>query len=395
MTLLPRYFTDPEDSADWFAARREAIDHILAAVARSPWSARLVLRGEVLTRAWFGERAPEPGCLEFVVRFELWQRPDEPGVGETVENVLADAVAMSRRAGSTVAIDRTLCGSAEIGETDFDCAPYGTRLTLSWQGRGQTGTVHMDLLYGEPLHDPPVPTPIPRTSLPGTPLVLQAASPLQSLAWKIARLAADSGRVPEQIGDEPDYYEPAEDYGRPCPLGRDLYEAVLIAERSPLPLDRLDKILGSRNFLPAVVDAELNLLVQIANDADWNAFAGDDPVLAGVHEQFVWRLMVALAPAFPSGPSQLLSLLTEHCRPEIPTLRAVLDFGGMAAVAQWFADSGHSIAERIVLVRELFGASCSMASAADLVAEMPTAPMPSGCVDSHRVAHVLQPIVQA
>ncbi len=362
MTGLPSYFTDPEDGADWFAARREAIDHILAAVAWSPWSPRLVLRGDVLMRAWFDECVPEPDSVEFFVRLELWQR-DEPRVREMLDDLLADTVARSRQPGSTVVIDRPLCEHDTIGESGYVRGPFRAQLILSWRGHGHVGTVDLDFVYEEPLPDRPVPTPIPRASIPGRPLVLLAASQRQSLAWKIAQLVAESGRISvspyEEVSEEAleEGYPPAQDYHRPGPLGRALYEAVLLAERSPLPLDLFERTLGLRNILVSAPDAEVHLLVQIANDVDWNAFADEHPALAGAHEQFLWRFVAALTPTFASGPTQLLSLLSEHCQHELPVLRDVLDSGGMADVARWFTDSGHSLAECIVLTHELHARS--------------------------------------
>ncbi|WP_327119829.1 nucleotidyl transferase AbiEii/AbiGii toxin family protein [Nocardia sp. NBC_01730] len=111
---LPWYFTEPEDGACWLTARREAIDHVLAAIAQSPWSPRLVLRGSALAKAWFGVWAREPGDLDFVVHHQLW-RLDEPSVDEMLTDIVADAVAMSRRPGSTVIIDRKLCSRPGLG----------------------------------------------------------------------------------------------------------------------------------------------------------------------------------------------------------------------------------------------------------------------------------------
>ncbi|MGO4649323.1 nucleotidyl transferase AbiEii/AbiGii toxin family protein [Nocardia sp. 2YAB30] len=362
-THLPWYFTDPEDSGDWLAARREAIDHVLAAIAQSPWSPRLVLRGSALAKAWFGVWAREPGDLDFVVHHQQW-RLDEPSVDEMFADIVAAAVAMSRRPGSTVIIDRKLLWRGEIGD-DYGDLP-GERLVLSWHGRGQVGTVQIDFAFDEPLHDPPEPTPIPRSGLPGPPMVLQAASKRLSLAWKIAWLAADADLGCEPNGDH--------DADEPGPLGKDLYDAVLLAEHCRLPGGLLDKALQScRIPALAALDAPLDLIVKIANDVDWHAFAADHPLLADAHEQFVWRLVVALAPTFPSGRSRLLPLLTEHCRNELPALRAVLASDGMPGLAERFADSHHSVAERIVLIRELFGANCSLSRAADLVARLPGA----------------------
>ena len=50
-------FADPTRGDAWRAARRHALDLVLAAVAESEWMESLVLRGRVLMSAWFGTPA--------------------------------------------------------------------------------------------------------------------------------------------------------------------------------------------------------------------------------------------------------------------------------------------------------------------------------------------------
>ncbi|MEU9133126.1 nucleotidyl transferase AbiEii/AbiGii toxin family protein [Kitasatospora sp. NPDC048540] len=66
-------FTDPALSAAWYAARRRAMDLLLAAVADSPWAGHLVVRGSVVLRAWYGDATREPGDLDFVVVPREWR----------------------------------------------------------------------------------------------------------------------------------------------------------------------------------------------------------------------------------------------------------------------------------------------------------------------------------
>ncbi|MGW5752260.1 nucleotidyl transferase AbiEii/AbiGii toxin family protein [Nocardia rhamnosiphila] len=381
---LPWYFTEPEDGSERSAARREAIDHVLAAIAQSPWSSRLVLRGSALAEVWFGGWAREPGDLDFVVHHRP-RRPDEPSVDEMLADIVADAVALSRRPDSTVSIERKPLWCSEIGDDYRYGGLPGMRLVLSWYGGGQVGAVQIDFALDEPLPDPPEPTPIPpRSGLPGPPVVLSAASKRLSLAWKIAWLVADACRGAGSDDElDPDC---------PGPSGKDLYDAVLLAEHCRLPGDLLDTVLRSYRMPSlAALDAPLDLIMKIAADVDWRTFAADRPLLAGAHEQFVWRLVVALAPTFPSGPGRLLPLLTARCRHELPALRAVLASDGMPGLADWFTDSQCSIAERIVLVRELSDTSCSLSRAADLVARLPDAGATGRQADPHRIAKQLAP----
>ncbi|MBU3064948.1 nucleotidyl transferase AbiEii/AbiGii toxin family protein [Nocardia sp. NEAU-G5] len=497
-THLPWYFTESEDGADWVAARREAIDHVLAAIAESPWSSHLVLRGSVLVKAWFGACAREPADLDFVVDYQR-TRLDEPGTDEMLEDIATDAATMSHRPGSTVFISHHPESIEPLaGDTFYTVSGY--RLLLTWHGRGHVGTVQIDFAVDDALHDPPELTPIPRSSLPGPPFMLRAATKRQSLAWKIAWLMADSPTLgdpdhalpeghdaapeanhpppetkhpapdanhadlredddlsnedrtrsadhaapetndaapeanhvgpgsdhveseadrtapeadradPEEDDDydeadedldevedydydDYDYYEEDHEGQEPAlPLGKDLYDAVLLAEQCPLPGKFLDKTLlscGQSGYVG--LGAPLDTIVWIANDVDWHAFAGEDLRLIRVHEQLVWRLAVALAPTFQNGPSRILPLLTEHCRHELPSLREVFASEGLPGLAQWFADSHHSIAERIVLVRELLGPNCSLGRAADLVARLPSDRIPGGHADPRHVAQRLVP----
>ncbi|MFC4117387.1 hypothetical protein [Nonomuraea zeae] len=54
-------FADEETGRRWRRARREAIDHLVGIVARSPWSENLVLRGSLLLEAWIGAEARGSG----------------------------------------------------------------------------------------------------------------------------------------------------------------------------------------------------------------------------------------------------------------------------------------------------------------------------------------------
>jgi hypothetical protein len=63
----------------------------------------------------------------------------------------------------------------------------------------------------------------------------------------------------------------------------------------------------------------------------------------------------------------------------------------MPGFTEWLAESQYSVAERIVLVRELFGASWSFSRVADLVARLPGAEAFGGRGDPHRIAKQLAP----
>ncbi|MFE3056318.1 hypothetical protein [Nocardia sp. NPDC059239] len=111
-------------------------------------------------------------------------------------------------------------------------------------------------------------TATPWTALgPGPAAAMLAAGPELSPTWKPLWLTDD--RFPE---------------------GKDLYDAVLLAEHcTPTP-----------ELLRAVTpDTRFIQLRRVAIDADWAEFAKDRPDLADQHEAFAQRLTEALAPAFP------------------------------------------------------------------------------------------------
>jgi Nucleotidyl transferase AbiEii toxin, Type IV TA system len=228
-------------------------------------ASHLVLRGSVLAKAWFGACAREPADLDFVVDYQR-TRPDEPTLGEMFDDIVADAAAMSHRPGSTVFINHRPAWT-ELLDRDTVYAVSGNRLLLTWHGRGHVGILQMDFAVDDVLHDPPELTPIPRSSLPGPPIMLRAATKRQPLAWKIAWLMADSptlgdpdhpmpeahGAAPEanhavlEEDDDYDYYEEDHAGKEPAlPLGKDLYDAVLLAEQCLLPGEFLDETLRSR-----------------------------------------------------------------------------------------------------------------------------------------------------
>jgi hypothetical protein len=59
---------DPVQRARWYTARQLAMEHVLTFIGQSHWQPNLVLRGSTLLKSWFGERAREPGDLDWVAR---------------------------------------------------------------------------------------------------------------------------------------------------------------------------------------------------------------------------------------------------------------------------------------------------------------------------------------
>lgn len=252
-------FDDPAQGARWFAARREAVAHVLGVVERSPWAGNLVLRGSALLRAWFGDAAREAGDLDFVVV------PGTVGV--------RDHLAEEMLAGLVVAL-LTEPGPGVRGEgvTSVDIwtceRASGRRLVFPFDVPGLPGgSVQLDFSFAEELPLPPgreVVTPL------GTSLLV--ASPELVLAWKVQWLMTDI-----------------------YPQGRDLHDAVLLAERTTLPLEvvrgLLEPELGEQGLVFTAGD-----LRSLEGEVDWSNFADEDPVASAGGDASVLldRLVAAL-----------------------------------------------------------------------------------------------------
>ncbi|MET8876555.1 nucleotidyl transferase AbiEii/AbiGii toxin family protein [Nocardia sp. NPDC004604] len=374
------HFTDAEDSACWVAARREAIDHVLAAIAASEWSSRLVLRGSLLMKTWFGAWAREPGDLDFVVRVELW-RIGEPSFLEMFADLARDVAARSREPGSRVWIDARVVEVTGLGDKYIFGEGGGERLVLSWQGRGQVGTLQLDFAYDEKLFEPPERTEIPRLASPGPPAALWAVSRPLALAWKAMWLAVDH-------------------HGGFGARAKDLYDAVLLAEHCVLPWQLFEQVLGTQPYRWFTARRPpLRMFLAAANGVEWREFAEQHPHLAHAHEELVWRFVAGLIPTLPYETRALYRTLLTDRAVEVSELRAVLASGGLPAVAERVAESGWSTLEQVVLVRKLLGrAECSLHQAAGLVAAMRRGLVRSasdyrGLGDPHRIATALAPYV--
>jgi hypothetical protein len=109
---------------------------------------------------------------------------------------------------------------------------------------------------------------------------VRAAGPAQSLAWKLLWLMTDV-----------------------YPQGKDLYDAVLLAERFRLPHHVLADTLRRGEVAPPATAAGLTRDWQV----DWDNFLVEYPAAGGDAAGWLLRLEAALAPTFagaePAGPS--------------------------------------------------------------------------------------------
>ncbi|WP_327071231.1 nucleotidyl transferase AbiEii/AbiGii toxin family protein [Kitasatospora sp. NBC_01302] len=349
-------FTDPGLGAAWYAARRRAMDLLLAAIADSPWAEALVLRGSVLLRAWFGAQAREPGDLDFVVVPPQW-RIEEPRTAE-----MLDGIARAAEAASHGPVRFTASEAVSEDIWTYDRVP-GRRLLLPWRADGlPDGAIQLDFVFNEPLRVPPQPALLPAAEGPATGTAgarLNAASPELSLAWKLMWLVSDA-----------------------YPQGKDLYDAVLLAESTPLRYQVLRDVFTDGEALYAEHPVEAFTIAELGHTVSvgWEHFASEYPHLARPAEdenenndndndndadndaddayddvpyQLVDRLAAALAPTFAEvDPAALADWWAEGW---LEQLRPVLAEGGLPALQERLAKAQATFALAHRLTKRLLG----------------------------------------
>lgn len=248
-------FGDVAEGERWLAARRAAMAHALAVVAASQWAENLVLRGSVVLRAWLGEVAREPGDLDFVVTPRTFG-PDGEEATAMLEGLVS---AIAADPGPGLRADQV--ASEHIWT--YERVP-GRRLVFPFDVDGlPQGVVQLDLVFNERLPEGPITVEIPPL---GTPML--TATPSLSLAWKLQWLMTDS-----------------------YPQGKDLYDAVLLAEYTTVPLELARELI--RPGLGKIAD-EFTAESVLSLRVDWDNFRDEHPGIEGDAELWLRRLAAAL-----------------------------------------------------------------------------------------------------
>ncbi|MFB6845296.1 nucleotidyl transferase AbiEii/AbiGii toxin family protein [Streptomyces sp. NPDC056373] len=261
-------FADPTRGEAWRAARRQALHLVLAAISDSPWVDSLVLRGSVLMSAWFGEAAREPGDLDFVVVPHTW-RMEDGRTDRMLAGIAAAAQELAEARGQGVGISAR--GAVVEDIWTYDRVP-GRRMVLPWGAPGLPGGhVQLDFVFNERLPEEPGPV-----ELPGGALV-QAATPELSLAWKLMWVINDAHAQ-----------------------GKDLYDAVLLAERYPLRYELLHEVFRLSGEWPYSYREQVLLedVVEAVGSVEWNHFVTEYPRFRYDEREFAERLVRAVTPAF-------------------------------------------------------------------------------------------------
>ncbi len=259
-------FDDAKSAQRWRTARNEVMHHVLRIAIESPRTPHLVLRGSLLLTTWLGAEARQPGDLDFV--FQPATASMNSQATKSLLDGLVAAISERTRVGEAL-IDANRIVMDDIWT--YERAP-GRRIVIPWTVEGlPSGEVQIDIVFGDELAELPIAVSIPR--LDGGSMRVIAATPALSLAWKLLWLESDCH-----------------------PQGKDLYDATLLAERTPLPLSLLNVVLQAGGVQVDRLQADFPMRW----DVDWPNFQLECPWVTGQVNEWQKRLTDALAPTFMS-----------------------------------------------------------------------------------------------
>ncbi|MFI7382454.1 nucleotidyl transferase AbiEii/AbiGii toxin family protein [Streptomyces sp. NPDC049813] len=342
-------FSDEAAARQWFLARRTALDLVLGAVASTPLGSRLVLRGSVLMATWFGDAAREPGDLDYVAP-DAWEF--EGAEAQALFGQLAAAAQAAGEAGPANGVRIDGAGAVTEDIWTYDRVP-GRRLLLPWTAPGtQGGTVQIDVVHHELLAAPPALTRLrPLGAGPGT--VVRAVTPELSLAWKVMWLIGDMH-----------------------PQGKDLYDAVLLAEAAPPSYELLRSafVLAGDELLRPGGHWWLSEM-RASADTGWEHFQAEYPHVTGSVDEYTARLWAVLEPLAARAESEQRDEPGEYERwarwlaPLVEHVRATAPGAPVQAVARRMSQSGRwGFLAAVVVVREVGGrATVTLGEARDAV----------------------------
>ncbi|AXE82210.1 nucleotidyl transferase AbiEii/AbiGii toxin family protein [Streptomyces atratus] len=311
----------------WRRAWRTALDTVLAAVTDGPWGRHLVLRGSALMATWFGEAAREPGDLDFLVVPQDWAM-DGPRASGLFDTIARDAAAAAR---GSVRIDAAGMVTEDIWT--YDRVP-GRRMLLPWTAPGAPGgTVQLDVVFNKTLPSPAAVIDLqPLGDGPGCRVL--AASPELSLAWKLLWLITDA-----------------------YPQGKDLYDAVLLAEVTPprYELVRDAVVLGGTEGLRPAGTWWLDWLDV---ETGWGHFIAEHPWVTESAASYRERLARALAPLLETAvqpEEDPYSQWARWLKPLVESARTTAAECRAAGLGHLAEGGGAGLAAAAVIVRELAG----------------------------------------
>jgi hypothetical protein len=313
----------------WIRARREALHLALAAVSGNKRADLLMLRGSALMPGWYPAAAREPGDLDFVVLAQNWEAADR-----RTDVLFAQLARDAERLSAGTEHVRFDAAGAESGDIQaYDGVP-GRSLLLPWRAEGfDRAWVRLDFAFGERIHVEPERS--ERALSPGWRAVpVLTASKELSLAWKIVWLLTDA-----------------------CAQGKDLYDAVLLAEDTPLSQRVLRDALVAADERYRDQPVALSDLADLDVEAEWEYFQVEHPSVKGSADEWLRRLCVALEPTF-AAPDGGLATFYESEGPWLDSLTskfaALTDDRG-EELQQLLLEHGIELATAVVITRELVG----------------------------------------
>jgi Nucleotidyl transferase AbiEii toxin, Type IV TA system len=253
-------FKDPEIRQRWFAVRREVINQLLRSVTESRWSEQLVLRGSLLLKTWLGDIAREPGDIDWVFQPETTTSNSEVAQ-ELIPEIMGMAYQSLQLGDASINIGQIFVDDIWTYER-----ADGKRIVVPWNVAGlPVGDVQIDIVFGEKLPEQPIQTVIAGIAMP-----LWSASPQLSLVWKLLWLITDR-----------------------YPQGKDLYDAVILAEHYGFPLDLCRGVLASHN-VSVKKYTEYQYWLKALEGLEWDVFQQEYPGVMGSGADWIDRLVQAL-----------------------------------------------------------------------------------------------------
>lgn len=244
------------------ACQSQITHHLLEVVSQSLWFEQLVLTGSHMMRSWFGERARDPGDVDWVVRPKKLRGSDYE-----VEQMMEEMINIVRKSPDVNGIG-VVGKNIEVRHISIYGQETGKRVIFPWGSScGMRGTVQMDFCFGTELNHGIRPFLMPLVS--GNVLPVLAVTKQELLLWKL-------------------YWLHQDDLTRKS-RGKDLYDATLLAEDTYIPYSLLEKVIPE-----LASDSDMPLEWEV----EWDEFASRTRQVYG--EAFDWqqRLWTALAPTF-------------------------------------------------------------------------------------------------
>lgn len=263
-------FADDAQKAAWQELQRTGLEIALRAIAASPASNNLILRGSVLMQSWYGDKARAPRDIDFVVT--PMQIDKKSARAQHLRQTLIKSVVESPESNGRFSEQRL-----RITDLWTYTDAVGSRIVFYWQQDGLPwNAIQIDLSFEEPLLDELVKRPVAvRDGM--APIDFYIIGKAHALASKLFWLQVEE-----------------------APRTKDLQDAVLLAEALVLDRELTSLVINEsarrmlapheRTNLTTDFDAVISRLESAA--ISWQGFQHEDREWLNAQLQ---RLAIALA----------------------------------------------------------------------------------------------------